>query len=232
MAIFAISDLHLPGGDMKPMDVFGEHWNGHFEKIASDWRERVGDGDVVLLPGDLSWAMRLADAKADLDAIGALPGRKIILRGNHDFWWSGISRVRDALPEGMYAVQNDCVELDGCVFCGTRGWTLPGEQTTAEDEKIYRRELMRLDMTLMQARRRGGMPPPICMMHYPPLTEANRDTGFVALLKQYGVRDLVYGHLHGASLKGAFRGEYQGIRFHQVSCDGLGFRLYRLPEAV
>ena len=103
MAIYAIADLHLPGGDIKPMDVFGPHWTGHFEKISEDWRERVKPEDVVLLPGDISWAMALADAKPDLEAIGALPGKKVILRGNHDYWWSGIGRVRDALPPDMYA---------------------------------------------------------------------------------------------------------------------------------
>lgn len=230
MAVFAISDLHLPGGDTKPMDVFGEHWKDHFEKISADWNDRVTARDIVLLPGDLSWAMSLEDAKGDLQAVGALPGRKIILRGNHDFWWSGIGRVRDALPEGMYAIQNDCIALDDYVFCGTRGWTLPGEQTTQDDQRIYRRELLRMDMALSQAQRRAEGRPIIAMMHYPPLTDACRDTEWVALLKRYGVRDLVYGHLHGAALRSAFRGLYEAIRFHQVSCDGLGFKLYRLPE--
>ena len=230
MAIFAISDLHLPGGDVKPMDVFGDHWAGHFEKISADWREKVCPDDVVLLPGDLSWAMGLKEAQADLDAIGALPGKKVILRGNHDYWWSAIGRVRDALPEGMYAVQNDCVTLNGRVICGTRGWTIPTDQTTPEDVKIYKRELLRLEMTLKDARHKAPDAPLLCMMHYPPLTETLRDTEFVDLLEQYGVRDLAYGHLHGASLKGAFRGEYRGIRFHQVSCDGLDFKLYRMPE--
>lgn len=228
VSVFAISDLHLPGGDTKPMDVFGEHWKDHFEKISSDWLERVKAEDVVLLPGDLSWAMSLEAAKADIQAVGRLPGRKIILRGNHDFWWSGIGRVRDALPEGMYAIQNDCVEIEDIVFCGTRGWTLPGEQTTADDQRIYRRELLRMDMALSQAQLRAQGRPIVVMMHYPPLTDACRDTEWMALFRQYGVRDVVYGHLHGGALKSAFRGEYEGVRFHQVSCDGLGFRLYQL----
>ena len=232
MAVFAISDLHLPGGGVKPMDVFGEHWSGHFEKISADWREKVTAEDVVLLPGDLSWAMALQDARGDLAAIGALPGKKVILRGNHDYWWSAIGRVRDALPEGMYAVQNDGVALNGRIICGTRGWTIPNEQTSADDVKIYKRELLRLEMTLKDARRRSADAPLLCMMHYPPLTESQPDTGFTALLQQYGVRDLVYGHLHGVALRGAFRGERGGIRYHQVSCDGLDFKLYRLPEDV
>ena len=230
MAIYAIADLHLPGGDIKPMDVFGAHWANHFERISEDWRSRVTEEDIVLLPGDLSWAMSLTDAKQDLNAIGELPGRKVILRGNHDYWWSGIGRVRDALPAGMYAVQNDCVCLDDVLICGTRGWTLPGEQTNADDMKIYQRELLRLNMTLMQARRISKDKPIVCMMHFPPLTDSVRDTEFVDLLEQYNVADVVYGHLHGAGLKIAFKGEHRGIRFHLVSCDGLGFKLYRLEE--
>ncbi len=213
---------------MKPMDVFGAHWSDHFERISQDWREKVQEDDVVLLPGDISWAMALSDAKADLDAIGALPGKKVLLRGNHDYWWSGIGRVRDALVPNMYAVQNDCMCLNDTLICGTRGWLLPGEQTNADDMKIYQRELLRLNMTLTQARRKSQDMPIVCMMHYPPLTDACRDTGFVEVLKQFGVEDVVYGHLHGAGIKSAFRGEYEGIRFHLVSCDSLGFRLYRL----
>jgi predicted phosphohydrolase len=228
VAIYAIADLHLPGGDIKPMDVFGEHWTNHFEKISCDWREKVGEDDLVLLPGDISWAMNLSEAKADLRAIGMLPGKKVILRGNHDYWWSGIGRVRDALPEGMYAVQNDCLKLNDVLICGTRGWLLPGEQTSPEDIKIYQRELLRLNMTLTQARKMSGDLPIVCMMHYPPLTDACRETGFVELLKQFGVEDLVYGHLHGAGIRSGFRGEHEGIRFHLVSCDSLGFKLYRV----
>ena len=230
MAIYAIADLHLPGGDIKPMDVFGAHWAGHFEKISEDWRARVKPEDVVLLPGDISWAMALTDARQDLEAIGALPGSKVLLRGNHDYWWSGIGRVRDILPPDMYAVQNDCLCLNDTLICGTRGWLLPGEQTGADDMKIYQRELLRLNMTLTQARRKSNMMPLVCMMHFPPLTDACRDTGFVDLLEEYRVDDVVYGHLHGAGIKTGFKGEHRGIRFHLVSCDGLEFKLYRLKD--
>ncbi|MBQ2956834.1 MAG: metallophosphoesterase [Clostridia bacterium] len=229
MAIYAIADLHLPGGDIKPMDVFGTHWAGHFERISQDWIGKVGDEDIVLLPGDLSWAMALSDAKQDLEAIGSLPGKKVILRGNHDYWWSGIGRVRDALPENMYAIQNDCLRLNDTLICGTRGWLLPGDQTGADDMKIYQRELLRLNMTLMQARRLSEDASIVCMMHFPPLTDGCRDTGFVDLLEQYRVEDVVYGHLHGSGIKSGFKGEHRGIRFHLVSCDALNFQLYCLP---
>lgn len=226
MAIFAISDLHLPARQ-KPMDIFGPHWENHFDRIARDWRERVAEEDIVLLPGDLTWAMHLEEALEDLNRVGELPGRKLILRGNHDYWWSAIGRVRRALPEGMYAIQNDVLMLDGMLFAGSRGWTIPvGDNADANDVRIYNRERARLEMSLRAARAKDAEAPLIAMMHYPPLMDAHR--GFSDILEQYGVSDCVYGHLHGAGLNAAVRGERGGVRYHQVSCDGLGFRLYLL----
>ena len=226
MAVFAISDLHLPARQ-KPMDIFGPHWENHFERIAEDWRSRVGAEDVVLLPGDLTWAMHLEEAMEDLGRVGELPGRKLILRGNHDYWWSAIGRVRRALPEGMYAIQNDVLQLDGMLFAGSRGWIIPvGENADANDVRIYQRERLRLEMSLKAARRMDADAPLIAMMHYPPLMDSAK--GFSDILEAYRVRDCVYGHLHGAGLNGAVRGERGGVRYHQVSCDGLGFRLYML----
>ena len=226
MAVFAISDLHLPARQ-KPMDIFGPHWENHFERIAEDWRARVGAEDVVLLPGDLTWAMHLEEAMEDLGRVGELPGRKLILRGNHDYWWSAIGRVRRALPEGMYAIQNDVLQLDGMLVAGSRGWIIPvGENADANDVRIYQRERLRLEMSLKAARRMDADAPLIAMMHYPPLMDSAK--GFSDILEAYRVRDCVYGHLHGAGLNGAVRGERGGVRYHQVSCDGLGFRLYML----
>ena len=230
MDIYAIGDLHLPGGDDKPMNVFGDHWAGHFERISRDWLARVGEEDVVLIPGDISWAMQLADALPDLRAIGSLPGRKILLRGNHDYWWSGISRLRDALPPGMFAVQNDAMRLGNTAFCGTRGWTLPAGSAAAEDEKIYRRELQRMEMSLDRAVKLDA-DRLVVMCHYPPLGEGGAETPLSELLSRYPVDDVVYGHLHGPSLRGAVNGLYGGIRYHCVSCDGLQFQLLRLPDA-
>ena len=230
MTIFSIADLHLSAGD-KPMDVFGAHWENHFERIAGDWRERVRQEDIVLLPGDISWAMYLEEAADQLAMIGALPGRKILLRGNHDYWWSAIGRVRAALPEGMYALQNDALALDGFVFCGTRGWVLPGEDTAPADRRIYERELLRLEMSLKAARALSHGEPLIALLHYPPLAASDQATEPARLLSEYGVRHAVYGHLHGAALKSAFAGEYGGVVYHQVSCDGLGFRLAEITSA-
>ena len=227
MAVFAIADLHLPARQ-KPMDVFGDHWRDHFLRIREDWQARVTTGDIVLLPGDISWAMRLEDAAEDLRSIAGLPGTKLLLRGNHDYWWGSIGRVRRALGDGMIALQNDSVLIDGRLYAGSRGWTLPGPDFSEEDARIYARERLRLEMSLKDARRRDERAPITAMMHFPPLTD--EAPGFSDILERYGVTDCVYGHLHGAAIYGAVRGLRGGVRYHQVSCDGLGFRLYLLYE--
>ena len=197
MSIFAIGDLHLPGHAQKPMDVFGSHWDRHFETISDHWRRM---------------------------AIAALPGRKLLLRGNHDYWWSSLSKLRAALPEGMFALQNDALALEGHIFCGTRGWMFPTVQQPlgAQDEKVFRRELMRLRMSLDQAAGLSGQDITV-LMHYPPLFADGVGTPFTDILEEYAVTRVVYGHLHGAGIKVAFRGERQGIRYFLTSCDALGF---------
>ena len=222
MRVFAIGDLHLPGGDDKPMDVFGERWEGHFEKISRDWKQKVTDEDVVLIPGDISWAMQLENALPDLASVAALPGSKILLRGNHDYWWSSLTRVRESLPDGMYALQNDALRLGDCVFCGSRGWT--GEET-AEDRKIYTRELIRLELSLQNAVSLGGRMIALC--HYPPVNEKGDASKVSALLEKYGAEYAVYGHLHGAHVN-AFNGESRGVRYACVSCDQTDFCLTEL----
>ena len=239
MSIFAIGDLHLPGGDKKPMDVFGPHWENHFERISRDWRARVSDTDVVLIPGDISWAMQLEQALADLRRIAGLPGRILILRGNHDYWWSSLTQLRCSLPANMHAVQNDAYDAGDVVFCGTRGWMIPpgcmgapqeikpGSAPASQDEKLYRRESMRLEMSLQAAQRMAKGRPIFAMMHYPPLLPECMRTGteFTRLLTQYGVARCVYGHLHGQSVQRGFNGEYRGVRYDLVSCDALHFVL-------
>ena len=231
MRLFAIGDLHLPGGDEKPMDVFGDHWEDHFAKIAQDWQQRVTEEDVVLIPGDTSWAMQLASAIPDLQAIDALPGRKILIKGNHDYWWGGIGQVRRALPEGMQAIQHDVVDLGDAVICGTRGWAYPTEQTplSQEDERIFNREMIRLELALQSAVKIAGERPIVVMLHYPPLYNLDKDTPFTRVLEKYPVHTVVYGHLHGAGIRAGFTGEWQGIRYLLASCDSLGFALAEVP---
>ena len=227
MRLYAIGDLHLPGGQEKPMDVFGEHWEGHFDRIAADWRERVTADDVVLIPGDTSWAMQLSDALPDLNAISELPGRKILIKGNHDYWWGGIGQVRRALPAGMQAIQHDVVDLGDVVVTGTRGWAYPTAETplSQEDERIFNREMIRLELALQAAQKAAGERPILVMLHYPPLYQQDRDTPFTSLLEKYAVHTVVYGHLHGAGIRAGFTGMWNGVRYQLASCDSLGFTL-------
>jgi len=228
--VFAISDLHLPGGDQKPMDIFGDHWQDHFQQIKTDWIEHVTDQDIVLLPGDISWAMHLKDALPDLQRIGELPGRKIMLKGNHDYWWSAISQVRNSLPEGFYALQNDAVALGEMVFAGSRGWTTPGgDKEEPDTQKIYQRELLRLEMSLQQAAKVRNGRPLIALCHFPPCSNRGEDTPVTRLLERYEVNQVVYGHLHGTACGTGFQGEKNGVRYHLTSCDCLGFQLLKLP---
>ena len=225
MRLFAIGDLHLSGGDNKPMDVFGPQWDRHFLRISRQWQEKVSPEDTVLVPGDISWAMNLEDALEDLRAIARLPGRIILCKGNHDYWWTSISRVRAALPEGMQALQFSAADLGDCVVCGTRGWLFPtGEQPLDEaNQKICTREAQRLRMALEDARKQAEGRPVVVMMHYPPLLNGERNTVFTEILEEYGPRTVVYGHLHGQGIQSGFRGRHHGIDYELVSCDSIDF---------
>jgi predicted phosphohydrolase len=223
MRIFAIGDLHLPGGsENKSMDVFGGLWESHFEKIKKDWLARVSQEDVVLIPGDISWAMSFEDALHDLAAICALPGRKILLKGNHDYWWGSITRLRQALSGEAYALQNDALLFGGVGFAGSRGWEKIGE-----DGKIQRREIIRMELSLRTAREKGSERI-VAMTHYPPFDESGGASPMTRLFEEYGVSDVVYGHLHGEGARGAVQGERGGVRYHLAACDYLNFKLLEL----
>lgn len=231
MKLYAISDLHLPGGDNKPMDVFGDHWTDHFARIAQDWRSRVKPEDAVLIAGDISWAMQLQDAAEDLRAIGELPGRKLIIKGNHEYWWSTLKQVRAALPEGMEAIQHTAVDLGPAVVCGTRGWMFPTAEDalSAEDQKVLDRELIRLELALQAALKLAGERPIVVMLHYPPLYDQQRDTPFTRLIAKYPVHTVVYGHLHGQAIHAGFTGLHEDVRYMLTSCDSLRFALAEVP---
>ena len=232
MRLFAIGDLHLSGGGDKPMDVFGSQWDRHFFRISEAWRETVREEDTVLIPGDVSWAMQLENALPDLLEIAALPGKKILCKGNHEYWWSSISRLRAALPENMTALQYDAVDAGPCVICGTRGWNYPteGNPLSAEDGKIFRRETQRLEMALDRAEAAGAGKPILVMMHFPPRMKDDPDTPFTRILEaRKRVKAVVYGHLHGDAFAAGFSGECRGIRYYPVSCDGIGFRPAEIP---
>jgi predicted phosphohydrolase len=224
--LFAIADLHLSTSGAKPMDVFGEIWNDHADRIAEAWDATVESDDAVLLPGDLSWARTLEEASGDLSWIGARPGRKILLRGNHDSWWRSISKVRGALPEGCEALQNDALRIDdGRVIVGARGWTAPDDPWgTVADEKIHRRELERLRMSVEDADRRFSRDlPRVAMVHFPPWIVDREPTDVVEILEQAGVRVCVYGHLHAEDHALGVQGVRRGIRYVLVAADAIGF---------
>ena len=225
MRLFAIGDLHLSGGDNKPMDVFGPQWDRHFFHISEQWREKVGEEDLVLIPGDISWAMHLEEAREDLKAIAALPGRIILCKGNHDYWWNSISRVRAILPPGMQALQFSAVDVGPAVVCGTRGWIFPTEDQPLDEanRKIFMRETQRLRMALDEAHKQSAGRPIVVMMHYPPLLDGEKVTAFTEVMEEYRVHTVVYGHLHGQGIQSGFTGEYHGIRYWLVSCDSIDF---------
>lgn len=232
MSLFAIGDLHMSGGDDKPMDVFGAHWTNHVERIFDSWRAQVSPEDTVLIPGDLSWAMQLSGVVPDLQAVGSLPGRKVICKGNHDYWWGTLKQLRAVLPEGMEAVQNSAVDVGEAVVCGTRGWMFRAgdEALSPEDERILNRELIRLELALQAAvKLAAGVKPIVVMLHYPPLYDQIRDTPFTRLLEKYPVHTVVYGHLHGPAIHAGFSGWYERVRYLLTSSDSLGFSLAEVP---
>ena len=221
--VYAIGDLHLSlSVPNKAMDVFGIQWRDHRDRLKEAWQDLVAPEDLVLIPGDISWAMYQSDALADLGFLGDLNGTKLLLRGNHDYWWQSVTKVRAALPEGMYALQNDVFRFGDLYIAGTRGWTVPQSARYKEsaDRKLYERERIRLDLSLSKVPKGA---PCIGMMHYPPFSETGEKSAFADRFSEAGVTDVVYGHLHGASHRFAFIGESGGVRYHLVSADYLNF---------
>lgn len=221
MSIYAIADVHLSHTVEKPMEIFGSAWEDHTRRLEACWKKTVADGDLVLIPGDISWAMQLEDAKEDLAFLDALPGKKLLLRGNHDYWWSSYTKVKQLLPDSIGAIQNNAVLRGNVAIGGTRGWTSPNSAAFSQDDrKIYERELGRLRLSL------AAMPEgceKLVMLHYPPLDDKLADTPFTLLLEEYGVCDVVYGHLHGPAHHSAFSGVHHGVRYHFASADYLSF---------
>lgn len=212
------------------MDVFGEAWTDHPRRIKEAWLQKVDETDIVLVPGDISWAMTLDEAAEDLAYLGSLSGQIVMIRGNHDYWWQAIGKVRSAVPPNVSALQNDHYALpDGTAICGTRGWDLPDAGTDPHDEKIYARELLRLELSLQSAEA-AGLKPRIVMLHYPPTTRDGKKTPVTDLMERFGVEICVYGHLHGPARSFGVRGTLRGITYHLVACDAIGFTPVRVAE--
>ena len=221
MKIYAISDLHLSLCGDKPMDIFGEKWGGYLEKIEYDWNSKVSETDVVLISGDISWAMQLENALIDLEFLNRLKGTKIIIRGNHDYWWQSISRLREKLPSNVIALQNDAVKIGDYIFCGSRGWTVEGSpEFTEQDVKLYNRETERFRLALKNAENlRLNGEKLIALIHYPPFNIRRENSNFTALFEEFKVDKVVYGHLHGKDAKPYYRINKNGIEYILASCD-------------
>ena len=229
MKIFAISDLHLSLDSNKPMDIFGDNWVDHWSSIRQDWLNTVSEEDLVISAGDISWAMDYEHAKADLDAVCAMPGSKILIRGNHDYWHSSLKKTNAYLYNRTYFLQNNAIELGGYVFVGARGWKQKGEMDfSAEDSKIYAREVNRLELSLKAAQKLEGEK--IGIMHYPPFSQDKKPSEFTELYTAYGVKTVIYGHLHGKKVHraGLENLNIEGTRYLLTSCDQLDFKLLRI----
>ena len=224
MKVFAISDLHISLWGDKPMDVFGARWDDYLNKIKADWDSRVSDEDVVLISGDISWAMDLENALKDIEFIAGLKGKKILIRGNHDYWWNGIGKLRAKLPNGIYALQNDAVKIENVVFCGSRGWAVEGSPDFVEhDRKIYLREAERFKLALKSAEtllEEGDKL--VCLIHYPPFNVRRETSLFTTLFEEYKVDKVVYGHLHGKDCKAELVAIKNKIPYYLTSCDIVG----------
>lgn len=230
MNVYAISDLHLSTNSDKPMDVFGGNWEGHLEKIKTDWRAKVKGEDVVLIAGDISWAMKLSAALEDLRCLVDLPGKKVFIRGNHDYWWNGITKLRESAPDDSFIfLQTDSVKIENFVIVGSRGWTCPGSPDfTEQDEKLYLRESERFRLAFADAEKQIEEGDKLLVMiHYPPFNLKREDSNFTRLFEEKGVEKVIFGHLHG-SMFFPLESEKNGVEYHLTSCDKTGFRLVKI----
>ena len=236
MSIYAIGDLHLSLNKEKPMDIFGLNWKNHEQKIRENWEKTVSNDDLVLLPGDFSWEMHLKDMYEDFKFLNDLPGKKLLLKGNHDYWWTTLAKMREFIENNKFSnidfVYNNSYLFEDKIIAGTRGWAL---NDTENGIKMNHREEERLKISLQSGLNNFGDKEIICLMHYPPIVaeEVENNTklkisNYVKIMKEFNVRTCLYGHLHGESHNEAFEGNYEGIDFKLVSSDYLDFKLYKL----
>ncbi len=222
MALYAISDLHLAFNNDKPMDIFGDKWLNHDAKIKNNWLSKVNEDDMILIAGDISWAMRESESMMDLQWIDDLPGKKIISKGNHDYWWNSITKLNSKFENTKF-LQNNYYQYKGYAICGSRGWICPGsDKFTEKDEKIYSRELIRLRLSLDSAKK-AGFDKFIVMLHYPPTNEKFEESDIVKIIKEYNVEKVIYGHLHGPALRRVLEGVKDGVEYIMTSGDYIDF---------
>ena len=232
MAIYAIGDLHLSFQENKPMSIFGDNWGNHEEKIKKDWLSKVNEEDLVILPGDFSWAMDLKNTYLDFKYLNELPGKKLLLKGNHDYWWNTVTKMRKYLKENNFEnidfLYNNSYEYENKIIVGTRGWTISNEE---DDKKLIQREANRLEYSIQDGIKKFGNNKEIIVcMHYPPITISevrnNESTEFVKVMQKYNIKRCIYGHLHSTAIKEAVEGNVYGIELKLVSADALDFKLW------
>ena len=234
MSIYEIADLHLSFTQNKPMNIFGDNWTNHEEKIKQNWLEKVKPDDTVILPGDFSWATYLEDTKLDFEYLNNLPGKKILLKGNHDYWWTTLTSMRKFISDNNFEnidfLYNNSLEYEDKVFVGTRGWSF---QESENSRKMINRENQRLELSIQDAiKKYGNNKEIIAFLHYPPLISKNllenNCLEFYKTLKKYNIKRCYYGHLHGKSHAEAVIGNVEGIDFNLVSADYLDFKLLKI----
>ncbi|MBP8855912.1 MAG: metallophosphoesterase [Oscillospiraceae bacterium] len=225
MAIFVIGDLHLSLGTQKPMDIF-RGWQDYTKRLAENWRANVTDCDTVVLAGDISWAMKLEDCTADFAFIHALPGKKLLLKGNHDYWWTTVSKMNAYLEQNafhsLHFLFNNCYIEEGVALCGTRSWLF--DEGAPHDEKVMNREVGRLQASLQAA----GDAQKLVFLHYPPIFQGSCAHEIIAVMQNYNVKQCFYGHLHSASIKSATQGLQNGIDYKLISADAVNFCPYKI----
>lgn len=225
--IYAIGDLHFDYSKNKPMDIFGDNWIDHEEQIITNWKKMVKDEDLVLVPGDISWALRLEEAYYDLKRIHELPGKKAFVKGNHDYWWQSLQKLHELDFDSIEFIQNNSFEFNDFLISGTRGWiSKDSDNFTEEDNKVYKRELLRLRMSLSNIMNNDKKR--IVMLHYPPFNNDLSPNEFVTIMKEFHVDKCIYGHLHSEGHKLVVEGNIQGIEFHCVASDYINFS----PELI
>lgn len=234
MALYTIADLHLPLGINKPMDVFGKTWSGYVERLEYNWQRKITPDDTVVIPGDFSWATYLEQSEKDFEFLNRLNGKKILLKGNHDYWWSTINKLENFIKnngfENIHFLQNNSFIYDNITICGTRGWLSPSlESFSTEDRKIYDREILRLELSLKSADSSSEI---YVFTHYPPISPQYYDNDFVKMMKNYNVTKCFYGHLHSASHKNAVNGVIDGIEYRLISADYLQFDPHKIDISV
>ena len=223
MALYTIADLHLSAGVQKPMDIFGGKWQGYMEKIQKNWRAVIQPEDTVVIGGDISWGINLQQSLPDFRILSDLPGKKIIGKGNHDLWWCTVKKMKRFFEENQIKnidfLFNNCFIYDNIGICGTRGWFYEEEKHGTHDEKVFLRELSRLETSL----RAAGEHEKLCFLHYPPRYRGYECPEILELLTRYPVRRCYYGHLHADSCRLAVQDIWQGIEFRLVSADYVNF---------